>query len=934
MLALVFYSAVAASAHSPALARAFHAVWREPVRAQLRPHEPVRVARTPRASARAHSASAVRAAVGTSEPAHAALGPVVRAARAAIDECTGRGTESSGTGRVEWGTWLDADLRWRAIDALDNVCVALDGEAAWARLCARYGAIDAPVSLRVAGDDEGKRWDVLLHLLPAQSSELPGQPGDLGRVVKPTTGTLTLLKPLLGTTRVTKLRLDRDDRLQPIGVATDAVGAGYGSLGGSGARGAAAENTTVVLGGLHQHTAGRLGRAALLEVVLAPPHADAAERVPPLPACARLDVDADAELGALFARLGDADALRRAAGGTAGETAAESARRLSAAGIGTGGGGSGLSEQVGGLEAQLGAIVRRVLASRASPEAAARLGVSHVRGVLLSGPPGCGKTLLARELARQLGAREPQVVNGPEVLSKFVGEAEANVRRLFAPAAEEYAAAGAASALHVIILDEMDAIARARGSNSGDTSGVRDSVVNQLLAQMDGVKAAPNVLVIGCTNRPELIDPALLRPGRLEVQLDVALPDGAGRRDILRIHTRAMRQNGALAPDACALIDGADGTDGAERNLAARTEHFSGAELAGLVRSAASFALARASLAAASRAEGAAVLAGAPSLEAESVAVRAADFERALAEVTPALGKRDAQLQARFALHGVAPLADAQRDAQRALRLFVAAATRAAPGGGARVHSLLVLGEGAGAGATAAGAWATWHASKSGCVQYARILTPLDVLGAADAESARCAALADRFAEARSLGRAALLLDDVDRMLDGSPALAAALRALLREPLVGARGVARGANGGEDTRAAPALIVIGTCSDPVAARALALGPLFGAAVALPLVGAAPHAATALEHSAALGLAPAAAHALAAVALAELGPLGVKTLLALAERACALAAAAADVSSPDARDVALALGLSAGSPLAELQLRAMELACREQRLGAL
>ena len=101
--------------------------------------------------------------------------------------------------------------------------------------------------------------------------------------------------------------------------------------------------------------------------------------------------------------------------------------------------------QVGGLEAQLEAIVRRVLASRADPAAARALGISHVRGILMSGPPGCGKTLLARELARSLGAREPQIVNGPEILDKFVGEAEKRVRDLFAPAEAEWQAAGAIS---------------------------------------------------------------------------------------------------------------------------------------------------------------------------------------------------------------------------------------------------------------------------------------------------------------------------------------------------------------------------------------------------------------------------------------------------------------------------------------------------------
>ena len=121
----------------------------------------------------------------------------------------------------------------------------------------------------------------------------------------------------------------------------------------------------------------------------------------------------------------------------------------------------------------------------------------------------------------------------------------------------------------MIILDEMDAIARKRGSMTADTTGVRDSVVNQLLSKMDGVKQASNVLVVGLTNRPELLDSALLRPGRLEVQLRVELPDRLGRRDILRIHTRQMKETGALGKDAIEFIE-----DTTEKGLAAQMEHY------------------------------------------------------------------------------------------------------------------------------------------------------------------------------------------------------------------------------------------------------------------------------------------------------------------------------------------------------------------------
>jgi len=120
-----------------------------------------------------------------------------------------------------------------------------------------------------------------------------------------------------------------------------------------------------------------------------------------------------------------------------------------------------LQRRVGGLSVELGEIVRRVLVSRqVNPSVLRALGLSHVRGILLHGPPGTGKTLIAREIARALDAREPVLVNGPEIMDKYVGEAERNIRTLFQPAEEEWAARGAASELHVLIFDEFDAVAK------------------------------------------------------------------------------------------------------------------------------------------------------------------------------------------------------------------------------------------------------------------------------------------------------------------------------------------------------------------------------------------------------------------------------------------------------------------------------------------
>ncbi|KAF9683574.1 hypothetical protein SADUNF_Sadunf04G0027900 [Salix dunnii] len=171
---------------------------------------------------------------------------------------------------------------------------------------------------------------------------------------------------------------------------------------------------------------------------------------------------------------------------------------------------------IGGLGAEFADIFRRAFASRVfPPHVTSKLGIKHVKGMLLYGPPGTGKTLMARQIGKMLNGREPKIVNGPEVLSKFVGETEKNVRDLFADAENDQRTNGDQSELHVIIFDEIDAICKSRGSTR-DGTGVHDSIVNQLLTKIDGVESLNNVLLIGMTNRKDLLDEALLSGAELE----------------------------------------------------------------------------------------------------------------------------------------------------------------------------------------------------------------------------------------------------------------------------------------------------------------------------------------------------------------------------------------------------------------------------------
>jgi transitional endoplasmic reticulum ATPase len=185
-------------------------------------------------------------------------------------------------------------------------------------------------------------------------------------------------------------------------------------------------------------------------------------------------------------------------------------------------------DDIGGLETLKQILQESVEGALLYPELYQRTGAKTPRGILLWGPPGTGKTLLAKAVASQARANFI-AVNGPELLSKWVGASEQAVRELFAKARQ--------AAPCVVFVDEIDTLAPARGSFSGD-SGVSDRVVGQLLTELDGLQGCSNVLLVGATNRPEALDPALLRAGRLDLQLKVDLPNQTSRLAILHIHNQ------------------------------------------------------------------------------------------------------------------------------------------------------------------------------------------------------------------------------------------------------------------------------------------------------------------------------------------------------------------------------------------------------------
>mmetsp|Transcript_5408 Transcript_5408/g.18799 ORF Transcript_5408/g.18799 Transcript_5408/m.18799 type:complete len:728 (-) Transcript_5408:177-2360(-) len=449
---------------------------------------------------------------------------------------------------------------------------------------------------------------------------------------------------------------------------------------------------------------------------------------------------------------------------------------------------------IGGLDKQFTDIFRRAFASRVfPPSVVARLGIKHVKGMLLYGPPGTGKTLIARQIGKMLNGKEPKVVNGPELLNKYVGQSEENMRALFQDAEADQAQHGDDSDLHIIIFDEIDAICKQRGT-SGGGAGVNDSMVNQLLTKIDGVDALNNILLIAMTNRKDLLDEALLRPGRLEVMVMVGLPDEAGRMQILKIHTSKMATNEFLSPDVD--LDW----------LAQRTKNFSGAEIEGLVKSATSFALSR-------QVDISDI--SAP-LDEDNIKVTMADFEEALTEVQPAFGASTDVLE-RCRINGIIPHGPKLAHLMTTCKALV---EQVRVSDKTPLMACLLDGA-AGTGKTALAATLALESD----FPFVKLLSAESMVGMHEGQ--KVMQIAKVFDDAYKSPLSILVLDDIERLLEyvnigprfSNAVLQALLVLLKRLPPEGHK-----------------LLVLGTSSNPGAMEAMGISGAFNVVVNVPALG--------------------------------------------------------------------------------------------------
>jgi vesicle-fusing ATPase len=451
---------------------------------------------------------------------------------------------------------------------------------------------------------------------------------------------------------------------------------------------------------------------------------------------------------------------------------------------------------IGGLDSEFNQIFRRAFASRIWPNhIIQQMGINHVRGMLLYGPPGCGKTLIARQIGKALNAREPKIVNGPEILNKYVGGSEEKIRELFAEAEKEQREMGDNSMLHIVIMDEMDAICKQRGTVK-DGTGVSDSVVNQLLSKIDGVDSLNNILLIGMTNRKDMIDDALLRPGRLEVHVEIGLPDAKGRLQILNIHTRNMKKANRITTEALDKLP----------VLAEKAKNFSGAELEGLVKAASSYAL--------TRCVDVKDLSKAP--DTKKLILEYADFERALNDVEPKFGAKSQELKAYYR-NGFVPYGDSFDLMMSTLERLV---EQVRTSDRTPLMSVLLKGPAA-SGKTAI---AAKLAVDSG-FPFVRMISADEMIGYADVS--KCQMIHKAFMDSYKSPLSMIFLDDIERLIDYVPIGPRFSNAVLQTLLVLLKKIPPD----EGRR----LMVVGTTSSPHLLEDLGLVQAFGVAQTVPLL---------------------------------------------------------------------------------------------------